>query len=77
MICSAQAIVDLVRDNPLPDETRADIEAHVTVGARTPANWPKLPIYAPSEESWELEVVRVVGPAQSDTPATERALLPE
>ena len=63
MICSAKAIVDLVCGNPFRDETGPDIEAYVTLMAKTPVNLPKLPIYAPNEQRWEVKVVRVVGTA--------------
>ena len=63
MICSAKAIVDLVRGNPFRDETGGDIETYVTLMAKTPVNLPKLPIYAPNEQRWEVKLVRVVGTA--------------
>lgn len=63
MICPAKEIVDLARVNPFAGESVTDIEAYVTVMAKRPASSPKLPIYAPSEEKWEVKVVRIVGTA--------------
>jgi uncharacterized protein (DUF1697 family) len=63
MICPAKAILDLFQENPFGDNTGDNIEAYVTVMAKRPANLPKLPIYAPSEEKWEIKVVRVIGTA--------------
>lgn len=61
MICLAKNIVDLARENPFEGEAVEDTEAYVTVMAKRPASLPKLPIYAPSEENWEVKIVRVVG----------------
>ena len=63
MICPAKEIVDLARVDPFEGEAVEDIEAYVTVMAKRPASLPKLPIYAPSEEKWEVKVVRIVGTA--------------
>lgn len=63
MICPAQEIADLARANPFRDEISSDIEAYATVLAKRPASLPKLPIYAPSEENWEVKVVRIVATA--------------
>ena len=63
MICPAKEMLDLARENPFEDETGKDIEAYVTVMAKRPASLPKLPIYAPSEEKWEVKAVRIVGTA--------------
>jgi uncharacterized protein (DUF1697 family) len=63
MVCPAKEIVDLARGNLFRDKTGADIEAYVTVMAKPPPSFPKLPIYAPSEEKWEVKVVRIVGTA--------------
>lgn len=61
MICPAKEIVDLARVDPFEGEAVEDIEAYVTVMAKRPASLPKLPIYAPNEEKWEVKVVRIVG----------------
>lgn len=63
MICPAKEMLDLARENPFRDESDKDVEAHVTIMAKRPASLPKLPIYAPSEERWEIKVVRMVGTA--------------
>jgi uncharacterized protein (DUF1697 family) len=63
MICPAKEMLDLARENPFKDEAGQDLEAYVTVMAKRPASLPKLPIYAPSEEKWEVKVVGMVGTA--------------
>ena len=63
MICPAKEIVDLARENPFAGEAAEETEAYVTVMAKRPATLPKLPIYAPSEEKWEIKVVRIIGTA--------------
>jgi uncharacterized protein (DUF1697 family) len=63
MICSAKEMLDLARENPFTDEKGEDIEAYATVMAKRPASLPKLPIYAPNEEKWEVKVVRIIGTA--------------
>jgi uncharacterized protein (DUF1697 family) len=60
MICPAKEIVDLSKENPLKGETGNDIDAHVTILARRPTKLPKLPIYAPSKDKWEIRISRVV-----------------
>ena len=63
MICPAKEMLDLAGENPFENETGQDVEAYVTVMAKRPASLPKLPIYAPGEEKWEVKVVRIVGTA--------------
>jgi len=60
MICPAKEIADLAKENPLKGETGNDINAHVTILARRPSKLPKLPIYAPSKDKWEVRISRVV-----------------
>jgi len=60
MICPAKEIADLAKENPLKGETGNDIDAHVTILARRPSKLPKLPIYAPSKDKWEVRISRVV-----------------
>src|SRR6267143_6103718 len=60
MICSAREIVELAKENPLKGETGNDIDAHVTILAKRPTKLPKLPIYAPSKDKWEIRISRVV-----------------
>jgi uncharacterized protein (DUF1697 family) len=61
MICPAKGIVDLARQDPFAGERGNDIDAHVTILAKRPAKLPALPIYAPSEEKWEIKIVRIIG----------------
>jgi len=63
MICPAKEMLDLAGENPYEDDADKDIEAYVTVMAKRPPNLPKLPIYAPNEEKWEVKVVRIIGTA--------------
>ena len=63
MICPAKQIVDLSNENPFKGETGKDIDAHVTILAKRPAKLPKLPIYAPSVDKWEIKILRVIGTA--------------
>jgi uncharacterized protein (DUF1697 family) len=63
MICPAKEIADLARGDPFIGERGHNIEAYVTVMAKQPARVPKLPIYAPTGENWEVKILRVVGTA--------------
>src|SRR3984893_5084774 len=63
MICPAKQIVDLSKENPFKGESGNDIDAHVTILAKRPAKLPKLPIYAPSVDKWEIKTSRAVGTA--------------
>ena len=58
MICPAKPIVDLVRNNPLKNEkTDKDRRVFLTVMSEAPAKLPKLPIYFPNKEKWEVGLV--------------------
>src|SRR3979411_612660 len=63
MMCRAKEILDLAKKDPFSGERGDDIEAYVTLMAKPPASVPKLPIHAPSEENWEVKVLRIVGAA--------------
>lgn len=63
MICPAKQIADLSKENPFKGETGNDIDAHVTILAKCPAKLPKLPIYAPSINKWEIKISGVIGTA--------------
>jgi uncharacterized protein (DUF1697 family) len=63
MICPAKQIVDLSKENPFKGEHGNDIDAHVSIMAKRPAKLPRLPIYAPSQEKWEIKIVGVVATA--------------
>jgi uncharacterized protein (DUF1697 family) len=63
MICPAKEIVDLAREDPFIGERGDNTEAYVTVMAKRPTRVPKLPIYAPAREKWEVKILRVVGTA--------------
>jgi uncharacterized protein (DUF1697 family) len=60
MICPGKEIIDLAKENPLKGKTGNAIDAHVTIMATRPTKLPKLPIYAPSKEKWEIRISRVV-----------------
>ena len=62
MICPAKEILDLARASPFKNEpTGKDRQAFVTIMSKPPATLPKLPIYAPSQDKWEVKVVRITG----------------
>jgi uncharacterized protein (DUF1697 family) len=62
MICPAKDMLDLARAVPLTDEPLGnDLRAFVTVMAKRPRRLPKLPIYAPNIDQWEVKVVRITG----------------
>ena len=66
MICSAKAIVDLVRDNPLKNEsTDNDRRIFLTIMSERPVSSDRqnlaLPIYAPHTEKWEVKLVQITG----------------
>jgi uncharacterized protein (DUF1697 family) len=61
MICPAKQIVDLANVDPFPGEPGDDIDAHVSVMAKRPAKIPKLPIYVPSRDKWEIKIANVIG----------------
>jgi uncharacterized protein (DUF1697 family) len=63
MICPAKAILELAEANPFAAERGDNIEAYVTIMAKSPRSIPKLPIYAPSIKNWEVKILRVVGTA--------------
>lgn len=63
MICPAKTIVDLSKDSPFEGKTANDIDAHVTILAKRPAKLPKLPVYAPSANKWEIKISGVAGTA--------------
>ena|ERR1700730_3279648 len=63
MICPAKEILDLAKQDPFAGDRGDNIEAYVTVMAKKPTKIPKLPIYAPARERWEVQILRVVGPA--------------
>jgi len=60
MICRAKEIVDLVGENPFKGEPIGDAP-FVTVMAKRPARLPKLPLYAPTVDKWEVKIVRITG----------------
>jgi uncharacterized protein (DUF1697 family) len=63
MICPAKEILDLAKENPFAGERGDNLEAYVTLMAKRPTAVPKLPIYAPAKEKWEVQILRIVGTA--------------
>lgn len=62
MICSAKMIVDLARDNPFKNgPTDNDRRIFLTIMAEAPEKAPRLPIYAPNKEKWEVKIVEITG----------------
>jgi uncharacterized protein (DUF1697 family) len=60
MICPAKEILDLAKENPFAGERGDNLEAYVTLMAKQPTAVPKLPIYAPAKEKWEVQILRIV-----------------
>jgi uncharacterized protein (DUF1697 family) len=63
MICPAKEILDLAKENPFAGERSDDIDAHVSIMRERLAKIPKLPIYAPPKDKWEIKILDVVGTA--------------
>jgi uncharacterized protein (DUF1697 family) len=63
MICPAKAIVDLGKENPFSAERRDNIDAHASIMAQHPPKIPRLPIYVPSRDKWEIKIASVIGRA--------------
>lgn len=66
MICSAEAILDLVRDNKLKDEpSDNDRRIFLTVLSEPLTSSARqslaLPVYAPNKEKWEVKIVKITG----------------
>jgi uncharacterized protein (DUF1697 family) len=62
MICPGKEIVDLVGENPFKGEPIGDsLRPFVTVLAKRPAHLPKLPLYAPKADQWEVISIRITG----------------
>jgi uncharacterized protein (DUF1697 family) len=62
MVRRAKEIVDLVGTARFEDEALdSDQRPFVTVMGEAPARLPKLPIYAPSLEDWEVKIVQITG----------------
>jgi uncharacterized protein (DUF1697 family) len=60
MIVPAQEIVSLINSEPLKGE-RLDksLRAFVTIMSVQPPSLPKLPLYAPDRNQWEVKVLRI------------------
>jgi uncharacterized protein (DUF1697 family) len=63
MIRPSKEILDLSKENPFAGDRRDDIDAHVSIMRERPATIPKLPIYAPSKDKWEIKISDVIGTA--------------
>ena len=63
MICPAKELRDLANENPFAGECSDDIDAHVSIMREGLAKIPKLPIYAPSKDKWEIKILDIVGTA--------------
>ena len=63
MICPAKEIVDLAKEDPLRGERSHDIDAHVSIMVQRPPKIPKLPIYLPSRNKWEIKIANAIGRA--------------
>ena len=63
MICPANELLNLAKENPFAGSRNDDIDAHVSIMRERLAKIPKLPIYAPSKNKWEIKILDVVGTA--------------
>ena len=63
MICPANELLNLAKENPFAGDRNDDIDAHVSIMRERLAKIPKLPIYAPSKNKWEIKILEVVGTA--------------
>jgi uncharacterized protein (DUF1697 family) len=63
MICPANELLNLAKENPFAGDRNDDIDAHVSIMRERLAKIPKLPIYAPSKNKWEIKILDVVGTA--------------
>ena len=63
IICPAKELLNLAKENPLAGDRNDDIDAHVSIMREPLAKIPKLPIYAPSKNKWEIKILEVVGTA--------------
>ena len=63
MICPANELLNLANENPFAGDRNDDIDAHVSIMRERLAKIPKLPIYAPSKNKWEIKILEVVGTA--------------
>jgi uncharacterized protein (DUF1697 family) len=63
MICPARELLNLAKENPFAGDRNDDIDAHVSIMRERLAKIPKLPIYAPSKNKWEIKILDVVGTA--------------
>lgn len=62
MICGAKEFIDLVETAPFDDAALSpDLRPFATIMGKQPIRSPKLPIYAPSSEDWEVKIVQVTG----------------
>jgi uncharacterized protein (DUF1697 family) len=62
MICEAREILRLADASPLEDEKLdRDRRAFLTIVAKTPERLPRLPIYAPTTENWQVKVIAASG----------------
>jgi uncharacterized protein (DUF1697 family) len=79
MICPANELLNLAKENPFAGDRNDDIDAHVSIMRERLAKIPKLPIYAPSKNKWEIKIldVRRNRSAQSPAASEERPSLPE
>ena len=62
MICREEEIFDLVRKDPFKGETLSqDMRGFVSVMAKPPSVSPRLPIYRPNIDNWEVKVKQISG----------------
>jgi uncharacterized protein (DUF1697 family) len=63
MICRGRELLDLVVAEPFADvRDDGDTRRYVSVLANRPLKLPKLPLYKPEGDEWQVQVLGVIGP---------------
>jgi uncharacterized protein (DUF1697 family) len=62
MICRGSELTDLVASEPFPPESAAgDLRRFVSIMAKAPRTFPRLPFTVPANAQWQVKVVAVSG----------------
>jgi uncharacterized protein (DUF1697 family) len=62
IVCRAREVLDLARRGPFADEpTDKRVSRFVTVMAKRPRTMPRLPLYRPAGDGWQVKIVAVSG----------------
>ena len=62
MISPARAVLDLVAEDPFPPNRGGkDLRPFVTVMAKAPRPVPRLPVFKPAGDEWQVKVIAISG----------------